>query len=237
MSSSAAQAFFNPTTLAGLLPGWEIQTDQITTSRQRAQALGADGDEIASQTFDPKATISIPFVATAANAAIPKGGAIIGGFHIDTITVNFSNTAFVTMTLAGHKHGSSNHPACRTYTGSLTTIGNSTFGCPAAPLGFVIPTGAGVRSYTYTLSVNHVDELGSQGNFLAGENYDGTETAEVELCDIGDVSADSTIPADSDERAARPWTLVTNGHNRGNTQAETSSGTVERHIKHDTSNS
>lgn len=236
MSATAAQAFFNPTTLAGLLTGWEIQTDQITTSRQRAQALGAEGDEIASQLFDQKTTISIPFVATSASAAVPKAGQIIGGFHIDSVTVNFSNTAFVTMTLAGHKHGSSNHSACRTYTGSLTTIGVM-FGCPAAPLGFAtLPTGAGVRSYTYTLTTNHVDELGSQGNYLASDNYDGTETAEIELCDTCDVAADTTIPSDSDERAVRPWTLVTNGHNRGNTQAEASSGTVERHIKHDTSN-
>ena len=223
MSATAAQAFFNPTTLAGLLSGWEIQTDQITTSRQRAQALGADGDEIASQLFDQKATISIPFVATSASAAIPKAGQILGGFHIDTVTVNFTNTTFVTMTLAGHKHGSSNHPACRTYTGSLTTVG-VLFGCPAAPVGLSIPSGAGVRSYTYTLSVNHVDELGSQGNFLAADNYDGTETAEVELCDTGDVAADTG------------WDLVTNGHNRGNTQAETSSGTAEHHIAHDSSN-
>ena len=223
MSATAAQAFFNPTSLVGLLTGWEVQTDQITTSRQRAQALGADGDEIASQTFDERTTISVPFVATSASAAVPKAGQIIGGFHIDSVTVNFSNTAFVTMTLAGHKHGSSNHPACRTYTGSLTTIGVM-FGCPASPLGLVIPTGAGVRSYTYTLTANHVDELGSQGNYLASDNYDGTETAEVELCDTGEITA------------AQGWDLVSNGHTRGNTQAETSTATAERHIAHDTSN-
>ena len=223
MANNAAQAFFNPTSLVGLLTGWEVQTDQITTSRQRAQALGADGDEIASQTFDERTTISVPFVATADNAAIPKAGQIIGGFHIDSATVNFTNTAFVTMTIAAHKHGSADHPAGRTYTGSLTTIGCK-FGCPASPVGVSIPTGAGVRSYTYTLTANHVDELGSQGNYLASDNYDGTETAEVELCDTGEITA------------AQGWDLVSNGHTRGNTQAETSTATAERHIAHDTSN-
>ena len=38
---------------------------------------------------------------------------------------------------------------------------------------FIIPTDAGVRSFTYNLKLNHVDEPGSQGNFLAGDNYDG----------------------------------------------------------------
>lgn len=224
MASTAAQAFFNPTSLAGALTGWEIQTDQITTQRQRAQALGADGDEIASQTYDARTTVSVPFVATSASAAIPKAGQIVGGFHIDTVTVNFSNTDFVRMTVQGHKHGSSNHPACRAYTGSLTTIG-VLFGCPATPVGVSIPSGAGVRSVTYTLTCNHVDEPGSTGNFLAADNYDGSETVEVELCDTGDISA------------AQGWDLVDDGHARGNTVAEASTATAVRHIAHDSSNS
>ena len=223
-TNTAAQAFFNPASAFGTLTGWEIQTVNPTTSRQRAQALGAYGDEIASQTYDPRTTASATYVATADTATVPKAGQILNGYHIDSVTVNFSNTAFVTMTLQGHKHGSASHPAGRTYTGSLSTIGTK-FGCPAAPLGFTIPTGAGVRSYTYTLTTNHVDELGSQGNYLASDNYDGTEQAEIELCDTGDITA------------ASGWDLVSDGHTRGNTQAETSTATAERHIAHDTSNS
>lgn len=235
MSNEAAQAFFNPSDALSL-PGWEIQTDNPATSRQRAQSLGREGDEIASKTFDNRTNLTANYTATADNAAIPKAGQIVGGYHIDNITVNFSNTAFVTMTITAHKHGSSNHPTCRTYTGSLTNI-SSKFGCPSIPIGTSVPTGAGVRSCTYTLSCNHVDELGNQGEYLAAENYDGTETMEVELCDTGNITANDAIPTDATERAARPWTLVTNGHTRGNTQAETSTATVERHIAHDVVNS
>ncbi len=220
MSNEAAQAFFNPTSPFGALTGWEDQTDNPTTSRQRAQALGANGDEIASQTYDARTNATGEYVATADSAVIPKAGEIKNGYHIDSVQVRYANNDFVKMTLQGHKHGSSNHPACRTYTGSLSTIGVK-FGCPAAPVGVSIPSGAGVRSVNYNLTCNHVDELGSQGNFLAADNYDGSETVEVELCDTNDITA------------ASGWDLVSNGHTRGNTQAETSSATVEKHIAHD----
>lgn len=219
-STTAAQAFFNPESAFGEFAGWEIQTVNPTTQRQRAQALGKDGDEIASKTYDHRTTASATFVATADNAEIPKAGAIVGGYHIDTITVNFTNTDYVHMTVQGHKHGTAAHATCRTYTGSLTTIGTK-FGCPATLEGLAIPAGAGVRSYTYTLTCNHVDELGRQGDFLAADNYDGSETAECELCETGDIAA------------AEGWDLVTDGHTRGNTQAETATATAERHIAHD----
>ena len=228
-TNTAAQAFFNPSSPFGALTGWEDQTDNPTTSRQRAQALGADGDEIAAKTYDARTNVTGEYVATADSAAIPKAGEIKNGYHIDSIQVRYANNDFVKMTLQGHKHVGENvvsHAvnSCRTYTGSLQTIGTK-FGCPDAPVGVSIPSGAGVRSVNYSLSCNHVDELGSQGDFLAGDNYDGSETVEVELCDTGNITA------------AQGWDLVNDGHTRGNTQAETSSATVEKHIAHDSAGS
>ena len=222
--TSVAQAFFNPTSPFGSLTNWEPQTENPSNSRQRAQALGSDGDEIAAQTFDLRNSVTATYVAKSSSAAIPKGGAVLNGYHVDTIQVQYVNNDFVRMTLNGHKHSGSNHNTCRTYTGSLATVG-VLFGCPASPLGLVIPTGAGVRSFTYTLEVNHVDEAGSQGNQLKGDNYDGKETVEVDLCDSGSISADTG------------WTLMTDGHNRGNTIAEASTATAEHHLAHDGSNS
>lgn len=226
MATAASTSFFNPTSPFGDLTGWEIQTSNPTTGNTRAQALGADGDEIASQTHDAKTTATATYTATATTAAIPKAGNVVNGWHIDSVQVVWNNTAFAQMTLTGHKHGnSSTHTRTggtppRKYTGSLATVG-TLFGCPSAPLGVVIPTGAGVRTVTYNLTVNHIDELGSDGNWLDGNNYDGTETVDVELCDSGTIEA------------ADGWDLTSVGNNEGNTAAETASATVEKHLAHD----
>ncbi len=220
---SSTTAFFNPTSPFGSLTGWEDQTDNPQTQRQRAQALGKDGDEIASQTYDEKTVVTAEYVAKSASAAIPEIGSILNGYHVDTIQLRYVNTDFARMTITGHKHGSSAHPACRTYkdsgTGAVTTVG-VLFGCPATPAGFTIPQGAGVRSCSVTFQVNHVDELNGSGSFLAGDNYDGSMTAETELCDTGTITA------------ASGWSLMADGHARGNTVAETSTATAEKHLAH-----
>ena len=49
-------AFFNPTSPFGALTGWDIQTNNPTTSATRAQALGSAGDELASKLHDDTRT-------------------------------------------------------------------------------------------------------------------------------------------------------------------------------------
>ena len=215
-------AFFNPTSPFGDLTGWAIQTNNPTTSVTRAQALGSAGDELASKLHDTRTSVSATYVLqTATGCKIPKFGEILGGYHVDTVVISFSNTAFVTMTVTGHKHETSDHPVCRTYTGSLITIA-SNFGCPSTLVGLQIPSGAGVRSYTWSLQGNHQDELGSAGEFLAADNYDGNETVDVELCDSGTITAENG------------WDITTASNSLGNTQAETASATAEHHLDHDT---
>ena len=214
-------AFFNPTSPFGDLTGWAIQTNNPTTSATRAQSLGSAGDELASKLHDTRTSVSATYVLqTATGCKIPKFGEILGGYHVDTVAISFSNTAFVTMTVTGHKHGTGNHPACRTYTGSLTQIA-SNFGCPSTVVGMTIPQNAGVRTMTYTLQGNHQDELGSAGEFLAADNYDGNETVDVELCDSGTITAENG------------WDITTASNSLGNTQAETASATAEHHLAHD----
>lgn len=215
-------AFFNPTSPFGALTGWEIQTNNPTTGVTRAQALGSAGDELASKLHDARTTVSATYVLhTAAGCKIPKFGEILGGYHVDTVSITFGNTAFVMMTVTGHKHGNAAHPACRTYTGSLTQIA-SNFGCPSTVLGMTIPTGAGVRSMTYNLQGNHIDELGSAGEFLAADNYDGNETVDCELCDSGTITADTG------------WDMTSTNSAFANNAAQTASATVEKHLQHDT---
>lgn len=214
-----ATAFFNPASPFGTLTGWEVQTNNVSNTRQRAQALKSTGDEQAYQTFDEKTSVSATYTCSADEAAVPVCGDILNGYHVDNIAIQFSNTAFVSMTITGHKHGSSSHDACRTYTGSLTTIA-SAFGCPSSICGFsAVPAGTGIRSISYNLSCNHVDENGSSGAHIGSGNYDGSETVTVDCCDSGDFSA------------ASGWTVTTDGKNYGNTVAETSTATAEHHIQ------
>lgn len=219
-----ATAFFNPSDPFGIATGsgvkWEVQTNAPSTTKDRAQALKANGDELASRQYNARTTVTATYTATAADAPVPKFGAILGGYHVDTVALAYTNTGFVAMTLTGHKHGTSNHPACRTYTGSITTVG-VLFGCPASPVGCTIPAGAGIRSVQYSLQGNHIDELGTSGEFLAAENHDGNETVTVELCDNGTITADTG------------WDCTSSGNSQGNTAAETSTGTFEHHIQAD----
>lgn len=225
---AATVNFFNPTDAFGGFTGWEIQTENPNTTSQRAQALKATGDELQSKLYDGKTAVSQTYVASADTAAIPKVGQVKSGYHIDSVSVTFSNTGFVQMTVTGHKHGSATHETCRTYTGSLTAL-TSKFGCPATAVfgqagsqgGITIPQGAAIRSMTYTLQLNHVDELDNDGDHLKGENYDGNESLEVELCDAGTVSA------------AGSWDITSVNGQRGNTAAEAQTVTAEHHLQKD----
>jgi len=223
---TAATEFFGPVSPFGTLSGWEVQKNNPTRSVQRAQALKANGDELAAQTYDGKENESAEYVVSDDNAAIPLPGSVLGNYHIDTVQVKFVDNDFCRMTVTGHKHtgGNPSHTdgSTRKYAGTLTTV-PCKFGCPSASQLsgiFIIPTDAGVRSFTYNLKLNHVDEPGSQGNFLAGDNYDGSETADIELCDTNNISV------------ASGWTLMTDGHAKGNTEATAASATAERHLQH-----
>lgn len=224
-----ATAFFNPDDAFGLATGtgvkWEAQSHTPNTTQDRAQWLKADGDEGGKRLHNTKTSITCVYTATADDAPIPMFGDILNGWHVDNVQVAWTNTGFAQMTVTGHKHGSASHPACRKYKGSFGCTGQVTtpnvvsmFGCPAAVTGMSLPANAGVRSVQYTLTGNHIDELGSQGEFLAGQNHDGNETVTAELCDEGTISA------------AAGWDATTVGGTQGNTQAETATATVVKHI-------
>ena len=223
MSTSASQAFFNPEEIFGSDPifvNWEVQTDNPNTTVQRAQALNKSGDELAHREYDAKTSESVTFTAKSDGAIIPPVGKVVNGWHIDTVVIRWQNTAFCQMTITCHKHGSAAHDATRFYKGSLETIG-CMFGCPATVIGLVIPTGAGVRTVSYSLGVNHVDEPDRQGDHLAAGNYDGSESVDCELCDSGVIEADEE----------HGWTLMTLNHQRANTAAEATSATAEHHLQ------
>lgn len=223
-------AFFNPD--EGLeLNGWELQTVNNAHSNERAQALKSDGDELKARTFGSRHTLSCDYVIAAVRAILPKCGQIIDGSHIDTIKITFSQNDFVRLSVSCHKHGNGSHSECRTYSPSADIQGLLEvidFGCPDTIPGIVMTTVddegnavVGIRSVTYTLTVNHIDENDRVGEFLAAQNHDGTETIEVEF-------TSAVAP-----QAAEGWTLTNSANDKSNTAAETHSISVTRHIAHD----
>lgn len=227
--------FFEPENLLSF-SGWVRQTPQKTKSTQRASALGEDGDEIASQDYGDQTQITVPFVATATtgNLTLPVIGSIQNGHHIDGFELTYNQAAFPTLSVTAHKHGSSVHDTCRTYTPTLTCPAQ--FGIPDLDLianiatsfgGFTVDKIVGLRSLTYSMQVNHEDENKGDGSHLAGDNYDATETVAFETTGI------ATITAPTPANGERPWTCDSAGESTSNVAASTASASFVRHVAHD----
>ena len=215
-----ANGFFEAYCPFGGFEGWVPQTGgNSSKSCSQATMLDASGDFVAGADYDQKETISATYKANAAGAEIPAVGQVLNGYHIDSVEISWSQTDFVSMTVNAHKHlAGKGDSKCRTYAASLETVGG--FGCPSAIGPFSVGTQTvGVRSASYSLACNHVDELDGEGKHFASDNYDGTETITVELTGAG------VFPV------SEGWHLDTEGKNTGNTGATTSSATYSRHIE------
>ena len=231
--------FFDPTSEFGAFADWEQQTgSNPNTTEQRASMLGQHGDEIRWKGYGKQTALTATFGAIKKNGdlIVPNVGTVVGGVHIDSLSVAYTNTGFPVMTLNGHRHNAGNaHTECRLYRAGVKLP--SQFGCPREILEdvpstknvFALTTNAevDVRSVTYTLTCNHVDEANKDGGHLAGDNYDGSETLAVEL--TGDADA-GEYEFDGDN-----WQLTGDNRTNGNTVATTSSITLTRHVAHDTS--
>ncbi len=204
------------------LTGWSAEGGpEETESEQLATALGPDGDVIATQGYDQKTELSCNFIAKGDTATIPTVGAIMNGWHIDNISISWSQTSWPKLSLTAHKHDGTAHDETRKYAPSISMVCG--FGCPTKLGPFALGTDSkcGVRSMTYSLKSNHVDELNSVGNHLAGDDYDGTETLTVETTGPFDFAAGTD-----------DWHLDSSGKSRSNTAATTSSATYTKHIAH-----
>lgn len=214
--------FFNPDALI-TLSGWMRQTSRDSKTQERASVLGPDGDEVASHLFEEQHNITVPLVSTATtgNLTLPKLGQIINGYHIDGFTLTYNQGGFPQIEINAHKHGSSAHDTCRTYTPSIQAP--ACFGIPSTFGSFSVGSNYGMRSLTYSCSVNHVDENKGDGDHLAGDNYDGTEEVSIETTGV------TTIEAPTG------WTCDSSETNRSNVAAETASASFSHHLTHDSS--
>ena len=231
--------FFNPDSVIGELADWEIQEgSNPNVTRQRAQALKANGDELQSVQYGAQVAYSMNYkgkTVTGDALVIPSPGSIKNGKHVDSVEVSYSQTDFPALAVAAHAHAALNgtpeeHDECRVYTPQVVlpprAIGvPSTLKDTDGETVFTCPEGVGMRSLTYSLAVNHIDEPDGEGGHLAGQNHDGTETVtldftgEVDIADLG---------------IGGSWKLPdTEGKTRTNTGAHTTSVTLTRHIGFD----
>lgn len=229
--------FFNPDSIIGELADWEIQEgSNPSVSRQRAQALKSNGDELASVQYGAQIAYSMNYkaktVAGDAGLTVPAVGKIMNGKHVDSVEVGYSQTDFPTLAVAAHAHAvvdgtEEAHDDCRVYTPGVVlpprAIGvPSTLKDTDGTTIFTCPDGVGMRSLTYALAVNHIDEPNGEGGHLAGQNHDGTETITLEFTGEVDI-ADLAIDAG--------WKLPdTSSLGKTNSGAHTTSVTITRHI-------
>jgi len=216
---------------------WEMQTTSATNTKGRASGLDRKGDEAAFREHNPRSALNITYkcYATSGLLTLPSVGEIVNGYHIDSWTLVYSPTDFPVLTITTHKHtastGSHADGSCRTYTATVKL-----------PAQYCIPIqlmfedgktkafdlknpGIGMRSLSFELTCTHVDETGGCGDWLAGENHDGVETLTAEFTGVPQIPADLAIDAS--------WSNPSESVSEGNTQVNTRSLTLVKHIKHD----
>ena len=227
--TATAEGFFEATSPFGAITGFEPQDGGgETTDKERASALGADGDEFRHVDHLENKSVSATYVpdgTVTTNFTIPAAGSVLNGYVIDSVSLAYSQE-FPVLTLNGHKR-------TKVVTGAYANMRtySPTIDLPYVALGVPEQLGPikceGARSATYELTCNHVEEIGGEDYLVGADNHDGTETLNVEsVCAL---TIDSTFE-DKDE-----WTATNSAKNKSNSAATANSMTLVRHLAHDES--
>jgi hypothetical protein len=171
---------------------FHAQSGSIDAQKTRASGKNEKGDEAVTATHDLKTVASCPYIYTGAGTETTPGnfdglipltylvvGSIMNGYHVDQISVVYSNGAWPVVTFSGHNHTTNAHTVAGvTYTppASLLACG---FGCPEALTNSAAAVSSPV-SMTYTLACEHTDVLGKTGEHLSGANHGGMETLSIQ---------------------------------------------------------
>ncbi len=226
---AAAITFFNPADATGILDdSWEIQSFSPSTTSERKQGLLATGDEAASQLHNKTltATIEAECFDASGTLALPAVGTVseTGGFHLDSWSVTLSATGWPRISAQVHKHddgASHTEGSCRTFTPTVDLTAG--FGITRAGIGATLGVGdtaVGIETVTYSMECVHEDVPGDKGNWLAGENRDGSEKLTLTTTGKG---ATVTAPAVT-------WDKVTQGEGETNTSADSETFEFEHHV-------
>ena len=218
---------------------WEIQDNSPTQSKERASGLDRYGDEKAWKEHGAKESRTLVYECQKAAGLllIPKAGYVTaGGYHIDSLTVEYTNVGWPKLNVVTHRHmgGTGSHVTggCRTYTATLKLPAQ--FGIPSVLVDNTLPdgvaqfalasAGTALRSLSYGLSVQHVDEPGAAGEWFAGENRDGSETLGIGF--LGK-------PEDAEITVGAEWGTPSDALKDSNTASSNRTLSLVRHIKKD----
>jgi hypothetical protein len=166
----------------GVGASWAWQGASPANSLQRAQALGATGQEVAASLYDSTDTVTENWMAKdTVDLAIPDLGAVVDDYVITDITIATSNTGFATLAITGHKHtdGTPTFTAATGYAALITAA----FGA----LNLSGATGASgvLNSSSLQVTCQHAEAKGADGNNVAGENYNAMQVCTQTYIDGG----------------------------------------------------
>lgn len=189
---------FGATQSFGAQTGWNEQSADDTTGKDRAFTLDKDGNETDSVVFNEKKEVSVPYkAADNGTIAIPGTiGAILNSIHLNQIEVNTKAEDFADMTLQGHNHTVNAHTAgdCKTGTHGITEIYG--FGAHCFMGGTAGTTSGGIISGKITIKVEHKDVVasadGSIGTQCEGDNSHGLMEAETVWNGVPAVASDGS---------------------------------------------
>jgi hypothetical protein len=95
----------------GELTGWVANNPTITPTRERANALGPTGNEVASKLYNEITECTQEFVSASSSTAPtipPNLGVKLGDYLVTSIAIS-TGQQMATMTLTGHKHTVNDH--------------------------------------------------------------------------------------------------------------------------------
>lgn len=200
----------------GALTGWNEQSADQNTGKDRAFTLDKDGNETDSEVFNEKQDVSVPYKATGSGTVAIPGtiGAILNSLILTQIDISTKPDDFAEMTLAGHNHTVNPHTDgdCKTGTHALAVING--FGARCFLGGTAGTTSGGIISSKITIKVDHKDVLagadGAAGTQCEGDNTHGIMEAETVWNKVPEVASDGS------------WDIVVNpGTKTANQDAKT----------------
>jgi hypothetical protein len=168
----------------GVGASWVRQSSTPANEKQRANALGATGQEVASTLYDSTDNVSESWVAKdVVDLAIPDLGSVVDDYVITSIKLGTSNTGYATLEMTGHKH-TDGTPGMTCATGGAALItaafGALTLGCSTSGV---------LNSSTIEYTCQHAEAKGATGDNVAGENYDAKQVVTLVYIDGGVASA------------------------------------------------
>lgn len=237
--------YFQPSDILGLnaalaLSGnnvWDVQTDSKTKQSDRAAAPKSNGDEKCWHPHNTRENHTLTYECEQESGylAVPNVGAVLNGYHVDSVKVSWSNASWPTLDITCHKHtdGTGSHVdgAMNQFKADVRLPAG--FGCPVMLDDFTIPDAAvqvsldeskgdAIASVTFELGCTHTDDTGSVGNWKSGENRDGVETITFNFLGQPDVDALAV-----NENA---WHLGSGTASDTNQAGNTAAITLTRHV-------